>query len=159
MKFAHHINARMVKTTLWFIDESPFGSGGLMPDTKYSVKRDFHYWLFERDQKVVGSSWITSALERPDFIWVPKQKISMESDIPKISPQMGELYAIIRKCSPEPEVANFYHLVDESLLDNQVDEVERHRIFDLWSQVKTMVDREWVRQRYEGAQGISPSDF
>lgn len=93
---------KSVSTTVHYLLESGFMGGGLKNDLEHLENKSFSYVIVEKDGAPVDSRWLSISLGRPDFMWIPSQKIMNNETFRKYSEDMKDLISILENCDGLP---------------------------------------------------------
>lgn len=153
------VMAQRVVTRVDYSDEGfdlLFASTGLV-----SKSKEFEYLIFSQNDQVVGSRWITSPIQRPDFIWAYDQPKNPKTGSSILSSEVQDLFRLGKTCQSAREVFFFFYFIRQAIADSHLSESEKSEIRARYQAIAAVLSQERLRELFarEKLEGLDLSEL
>lgn len=146
LKLKKGVSVVSVTTRLQYGDEDiglPFARSGFNSQSK-----EYQYLLFNKDEKVIDSRWVTPPGSRPDFLWAYSHPQDSLTGKAALGPEVQDLLRLGGTCRSTREVLSFFSLVREAVADSVLTDAEKQEIRARYPRIAGAIKQERLRQLF-----------
>lgn len=150
------ITADFVRTNVTYGSETFFATEGY----NYS-QRSYDYLLFKKGDDIIDGRWITEPSNRPDFLWVPKNKRDALIGRKELAPEVHDLFRLSKYCKKASDIFSFFAFVRKALSDGMITTTEKKEISTRYTDVAQFVNTQELQNLFKQKKlrGVDISDL